>query len=963
MTEQLRQRLASHDHGWAHRQLVLACTLSLLGLLLFIVTAHAYVAKVTKTTLVDFDGGSFFYTALLDLPPDIDSVQLMPIGLTGEMELSAHPLPVRLANAGAVGHHDFLYVIGGTDNDQTIRGEVYSSQTSMGGEVTPWQSQTPLPAGRAGAGMAVYPLDVEHSVFYVVGGRQPNYQPADTVYRAMVNNDTGQIGTWEIDDEHLLFPLYYASTVQHAGALYVIGGVSSFAFNRVDYATINADGSLSPFTETVPLPEPLYSSVAIVYEGVTTDTLYVIGGRNQYTSTFKVYFADFLPEGGLTSWKLSKGNLPLHIYGHNGVYFNGEIILAGGVVNAVDPVDGISNTVKAALVDPSNPSFRLYDWCQGVPPPACTIGAWQTGGLLPEPRSLHGMAEAHGNIYVLGGQDGTLKVRNSVYYVSIDGSSALYAPQGEYLSYEVDLGQDAALRRLTWGATLSDPDAMGIGMQYRYRPLSGSWSTWSTPQLSIHGVNQSDIDPPIENVRFVQYRATLTTAVSTTSPLLDWVEIYYEVADPELAVRKDTNDISEVPLQGYLDYTIYYTNSGQWTARDVVVSETLPAYTVYGGGSDWHRVGSSDVYTYLVGDLGRGANGEASFRIQVESSVPEGTKSITNHVEIDYPPLIDAFGQAVIDPIPHNNSFDWSTSLSLFAMTISKEAYPPTSVMVQPGSTISYTIRYGNSGTRAVSQAILTDVFDLEGDYTVVSANPPPDRNGNVWDLGTLAGGQNGQIEIVVQLNQPMPNSWTVTNKASIASLEGDPLHTPVLTHTVLNLDGTEPASMVDLVMEGMTWESVHSQTTSGFSFYATVTNQGEADATEPFWAALYIKPQPSHPPESPSDHDRGYCLYDCTTLRDHYVAYVAELAAGASTAVAFEALEPDPDFPAAGCYDVYLQADVAFDSPEYSFYWGLYAEDDETNNILHETICIEEGPVNDGPPRVFLPIVSRLGY
>ena len=36
--------------------------------------------------------------------------------------------------------------------------------------------------------------------------------------------------------------------------------------------------------------------------------------------------------------------------------------------------------------------------------------------------------------------------------------------------------------------------------------------------------------------------------------------------------------------------------------------------------------------------------------------------------------------------------------------------------------------------------------------------------------------------------------------------------------------------------------------------------------------------------------------------------------------------------------------------------------EDDETNNTLHQTICIEDGPVDDGPPRVFLPIISRLG-
>jgi hypothetical protein len=73
---------------------------------------------------------------------------------------------------------------------------------------------------------------------------------------------------------------------------------------------------------------------------------------------------------------------------------------------------------------------------------------------------------------------------------------------------------------------------------------------------------------------------------------------------------------------------------------------------------------------------------------------------------------------------------------------------------------------------------------------------------------------------------------------------------------------------------------------------------------------------------------------------------------------LSFESLEPDPDFPAGGCFDIYIQADVAFDTPDYNFYWGLYAEDDEGNNTLQQTVCIED----DGPPRVFLPIISRLG-
>jgi hypothetical protein len=254
---------------------------------------------------------------------------------------------------------------------------------------------------------------------------------------------------------------------------------------------------------------------------------------------------------------------------------------------------------------------------------------------------------------------------------------------------------------------------------------------------------------------------------------------------------------------------------------------------------------------------------------------------------------------------------------------------------------------------------VVTDTFDPEGDYTIVTANPPPSQDGHVWDLGLLDGAQTGQIEIVVQLDDPMPNNWPVTNEASLSSLEGGIMSTPVLTHTVMSPAGTD---MVDFIVDAISWQPADPRATSNVSFYATVTNQGAASAAEPFWVALYIKPQPSEAPASPSDHDRGYCLDNCTTLRPTFVSYVSGLDAGASTELSFESLEPDPDFPAADCFDIYIQADVAFDTPDFNFYWGLYPEDDETNNTLHQTICIEDGPVDDGPPRVFLPIISRLG-
>ena len=94
--------------------LVLSLVFALLGVSILFVTAHAYVVKRIETTLDDFYTGTFFYTGLLDIPTEgIDSVQLLPIGLTGDWQTSVHQLPQGLADLAAVRSEEWIYTIGG----------------------------------------------------------------------------------------------------------------------------------------------------------------------------------------------------------------------------------------------------------------------------------------------------------------------------------------------------------------------------------------------------------------------------------------------------------------------------------------------------------------------------------------------------------------------------------------------------------------------------------------------------------------------------------------------------------------------------------------------------------------------------------------------------------------------------------------------------------------------------------
>jgi uncharacterized repeat protein (TIGR01451 family) len=968
------------------RRVVLALVLGLLGALLVIMTANAYVAKKTHDTLLDFDRGRFFYTGLLDIPPDIHSVQLLPVGLTGEWDPNGQKLPHPLADMGATTNGDVIYVAGGTTPGGSLHvvdDRVYTSiMTGVKGMLTPWFQEPSLPEARTGAAAAVHRGAGGISTLYVVGGLAPGqWPPTDTVYRAQIDNNTGHIvGDWTTDSQKVPKPLYYAEAVVRGNYLYIIGGNDGAeSFDTVYYAAINpADGSLGAFATTSPLPGPkgygLFDGYAVVFHGEVTDTLYYIGGmyinptpgEPNRLATEEVYFADFESTGELSAWTRSDGALPRPLYAHSGVLIRqGEILSTGGIADPLDPFETFTSTVQSALVDPDNPSFRLFNWCDTVPDPAsCTIGAWLTGKLMPDVRALHGAVTGHGYVYVLGGMDGERNIRDTVFFGTVNGAGAAYAPEGVYLSEEIDLEQPATLVQLDWQTTISDTDEMTMTMQYQ--TYDGQmWSGWSPKVVSQHGLNSLEPVSPTTDIRLFQYRVSFTTVLTYASPRLDRVDIYYEVPDPDVTVMKSTG-VTTAQLSSPLEYTIFYTNTGGWVAENVVLTETLSEHTIYAGGPEWHQVDTL-VYTRSVGDLERGASDSTTFLVNVKErdEIPIEVLTITNRVDIDYPPMVDELGNIIRDRPPDDNWHILETPLAVSALTITKSAEPASGTQVTPGSYITYTLRYTNIGNLTVSDAVLTDTFDLRGSYTVKDASPEPDQGNNVWYLGTLAPTkeEGGEITIKVQLNERLPNNWLVTNEASLSNPEGAP-YQGVVTHTMMNYvpgtDPPEPKPMVDLEVIKVWWEPPSPVAGEWPTFYATVTNTGDADAMDPFWVELYIKPSPSEPPSGPKDHDRGLCLDDCLpgngNYRRRYVEQISSLAAKDSEVVTFENLYQDktPDFPEEGTYDIYVQVDVSFDGPDYNPYWGLYPEDREDNNLGQpKELQIEKG-------KVYLPLIYR---
>jgi hypothetical protein len=69
-----------------------------------------------------------------------------------------------------------------------------------------------------------------------------------------------------------------------------------------------------------------------------------------------------------------------------------------------------------------------------------------------------------------------------------------------------------------------------------------------------------------------------------------------------------------------------------------------------------------------VGDVPWGEGDSATFEVVVNSQVPPGTKHITNHVEIDYPPMVDIWDNTVVDPDMDDNVWEFSNELNIQEM-------------------------------------------------------------------------------------------------------------------------------------------------------------------------------------------------------------------------------------------------------------------------------------------------------
>ncbi len=195
----------------------------------------------------------------------------------------------------------------------------------------------------------------------------------------------------------------------------------------------------------------------------------------------------------------------------------------------------------------------------------------------------------------------------------------------------------------------------------------------------------------------------------------------------------------------YITYTISVNNMGNQLASNVILSDTLPANTIFNAArstSGWTLTGSG-VYTINLGNLaGNGGGTVVYFVAQVD---PNLSCAITQTVNTA---TASSNGPEIYPP--DNTSNEQTPVVCGPSLQLSKEDFVPCAI---PGQLIDYAITVNNTGTAAVNNLILTEFLPTNTSFQgPASAWTTAGGNTYTHNIGTLNGSQINTTGFSVQV-------------------------------------------------------------------------------------------------------------------------------------------------------------------------------------------------------------------
>ena len=508
--------------------------------------------SISHSTVADFEAGQTSHVQVIDLAGG--ALQLLPIGVTEPWQ-AAESLPAPRSQMATVARGNWLYVTGGIGADginptNTVYATSVMTSAEGGGtsQLNPWQPLTnAMPVALAGH---IALLDSTETYLYILGGftRQGpglDFPSQDTIYRTTIQPD-GTTGSWITETVRLPYPAHYAMGVLYQQHVYFLGGQTvtggnAQAHNEVYWADIDGVGHVTAFQAAPVLPKSLAHAMSALYRRTDGNaTLFVMGGDDATSGQGNVslFYADIQPGGSLSNWHTASLPLPESFLEAATVQINAQIFLIGGVGPTL--TSGHRDAVISVALDPLAPDY-LYREQAGEP-------AWRSTYPLPAPRYAHTGTWLQDHIFVVGGANTHAFPQASVYGAPTRGLAAQYMPHGIYTG-TMQLPDDSYLQQFALETAITDTTAATITLAYQADPNR----PWISTDLSSHPLVAAGLAAtaltqtsrityvlPIQTTGQVNYRLRFSTALSSTTPVLHGITLYY--------APRDSNQVLFLPI-------------------------------------------------------------------------------------------------------------------------------------------------------------------------------------------------------------------------------------------------------------------------------------------------------------------------------------------------------------------------------------------------------------------------------
>lgn len=513
------------------------------------------------------------------------------------------------------------------------------------------------------------------------------------------------------------------NAVAHKDTIYVIGGRigSGDPTDKVYKATINADGSLSTWSTTSPLPESLY-----LHSVTATDThMYAFGGwRGSPPVQQTVYRAAFLSNGSLSAWQNVNRNYPTRVDLHDSVVVNNKLYSVGGFNGDV--------TLRSV--------YYASIFANG------SLSSWQSGPPLPTPLRRHSIAAYNNVIYVVGGFDSTElnsdgreingEAKDLVYYAQVNADGTIGAWQtGPSLPaatfYHQLVVHDGRLVALAG----RDNDAEFNQVYSANINTNGSLDSWQ-PEPAL----------PNPQNRFA--------AVSVEKNGSDYIYVIGGFSNNQLQTSVYHSAVPPLPTP---------TSTPTPTATPTPMPTPTPPVSVYAtlssDPSHWVAPGEDITYTIVYGNDGTTSVSNAA----IDSPIPANTELVTG--------TISSPASANVSASSAGSTISWNigtiapnqtgTVMYTVKRTVNSEPSPDTPIDLEitgptsaaANAPITYTLTVTNQGID-LRDALVSVTIPEESQYLANSANGTLNGNKIEWTIQDLLRESSTQFTFVVSAQQ-----------------------------------------------------------------------------------------------------------------------------------------------------------------------------------------------------------------